>query len=356
MAPYPRPAAAREKASVILDEAEALLDPVSDIDGFMLACLVDASTGMVLASRERSGRYQPAHGRGRGGRHSQRARAAGRVSLPVDGLEDVMVTFRRQLYVMRLVREDPEPQLLLLVILDRTGSTWPWRIVRSAPSARASPHEPDPRFTRRAIRSTVLPGRRLDGYADQVTRRLRRIAAARSTGMLPFSGRSDGSIYFRDGKVAFAESARTPGPVPHDPPAPDQPPLVQDHDHPGCHGADRRRRARIALRPIALCEIPAVEGPGHRPGVGRLFLYLVLERQKANLALARHNLKRIENDLRDLNHRPENIPFPARRDELDPGAPSAGGRNHGLRARRGLHARRRLHGPADQWMAKSARV
>jgi hypothetical protein len=36
---------------VILDEAEALLDPVSDIEGFMLACLVDASTGMVLASR-----------------------------------------------------------------------------------------------------------------------------------------------------------------------------------------------------------------------------------------------------------------------------------------------------------------
>jgi hypothetical protein len=26
--------------------------PVSDIEGFMLACLVDASTGMVLASRK----------------------------------------------------------------------------------------------------------------------------------------------------------------------------------------------------------------------------------------------------------------------------------------------------------------
>ena len=82
------------------------------------------------------------------------------------------------------------------------------------------------RFTRaRQLTSTVLPGRRLDGYADQVTGRLRRIAAARSTGMLTFSGRSDGSIYFRDGKVAFAESTRTPGPAPHDPPAPDQPPL-----------------------------------------------------------------------------------------------------------------------------------
>src|ERR1700744_5689265 len=37
---------------VVLDAAEALLDPVSDIDGFLLACLVDASTGMVLASRK----------------------------------------------------------------------------------------------------------------------------------------------------------------------------------------------------------------------------------------------------------------------------------------------------------------
>jgi hypothetical protein len=82
------------------------------------------------------------------------------------------------------------------------------------------------RFTRaRQLTSTVLPGRRVDGYADQVTGRLRRIAAGRSTGMLPFSGRSDGSIYFRDGKVAFAESTRTPGPAPHEPPAPDQPPL-----------------------------------------------------------------------------------------------------------------------------------
>jgi hypothetical protein len=35
----------------------------------------------------------------------------------VDGLEDVMVTFRQQLYVIRMVSS--EQQILLLVILDR---------------------------------------------------------------------------------------------------------------------------------------------------------------------------------------------------------------------------------------------
>jgi hypothetical protein len=85
-----------------------------------------------------------------------------------------------------------------------------------------------PRFTRaRQLTSTVLPGRRQDDYADQVTGRLRKLAAARSTGTLPFSGRSDGVLYFRDGKVAYAESNRTPGPAPHASPesAGDLPPL-----------------------------------------------------------------------------------------------------------------------------------
>ena len=104
---------------MILDEAEALLDPVSDIEGFMLACLVDASTGMVLASRkDRDDISLPTAAAGAADIANVLALLAG--ELPVDGLEDVMVTFRRQLYVIRLVRQDPEPQILLLVILDRS--------------------------------------------------------------------------------------------------------------------------------------------------------------------------------------------------------------------------------------------
>jgi hypothetical protein len=86
------------------------------------------------------------------------------------------------------------------------------------------------RLTRaRQLTSTVLPGRRPDDYADLVAGRLRKIAAARSTGMLPFSGRSDGAIYFRDGKVVYAESSRTPGPDTHAYPVPagDLPPLAR---------------------------------------------------------------------------------------------------------------------------------
>jgi hypothetical protein len=104
---------------VILDEAEALLDPVSDIDGFMLACLVDASTGMVLASRKDQDDISlPTAAAGAADIANVLSLLTGQ--LPVEGLEDVMVTFRRQLYMMRLVREDPEPQILLLVIFDRS--------------------------------------------------------------------------------------------------------------------------------------------------------------------------------------------------------------------------------------------
>ena len=93
---------------MILDEAEALLDPVSDIEGFMLACLVDASTGMVLASRKDQDDISlPTAAAGAADIANVLSQLTG--ELPVDGLEDVMV--------IRLV--SAEPQILLLVILDR---------------------------------------------------------------------------------------------------------------------------------------------------------------------------------------------------------------------------------------------
>jgi hypothetical protein len=46
---------------MILPAADELLAPVMAIDGFRLACLIDGSTGMVLASREnRENRDGPA--------------------------------------------------------------------------------------------------------------------------------------------------------------------------------------------------------------------------------------------------------------------------------------------------------
>jgi hypothetical protein len=39
--------------------------------------------------------------------------------LAADGLEDVMMTFHHHFHVIRLVRQNVEPQILLLVVLDR---------------------------------------------------------------------------------------------------------------------------------------------------------------------------------------------------------------------------------------------
>jgi hypothetical protein len=108
----------RRKRSLILDEAEAVLDPVASIEGFVLGCLVDASTGMILAARKDQEDINLATAAA-GAADIANVLSLLSGELPADGLEDVMVTFRSQLYVIRLVREDLEPQILLLVILDR---------------------------------------------------------------------------------------------------------------------------------------------------------------------------------------------------------------------------------------------
>ncbi|HUN36664.1 MAG TPA: hypothetical protein VMU95_32110 [Trebonia sp.] len=56
----------------------------------------------------------------------------------------------------------------------------------------------------------VWPGREVDGYANLIGARLRKLAAAGSTGTLPVSGPTDGAIILHGGRVVHAESSRTP--------------------------------------------------------------------------------------------------------------------------------------------------
>jgi hypothetical protein len=66
----------------------------------------------------------------------------------------------------------------------------------------------------RQLADSVWPGRTVNGYANLIAARLRKLADKGSTGMLPVSGRGDGAIFFRGGQVVYAESSRTPLPGP----------------------------------------------------------------------------------------------------------------------------------------------
>jgi hypothetical protein len=50
----------------------------------------------------------------------------------------------------------------------------------------------------------------VDGYANLIVARLRRLAATTSTGALPFTGYGEGDIFFREGRIVYAQSSRTP--------------------------------------------------------------------------------------------------------------------------------------------------
>jgi hypothetical protein len=104
---------------VILPAAQALLAPVTKIDGCLLACLVDASTGMVLAARQEDDTISlPSVAAGAADIAGVLTLLNGELALG-DGLEDVMVTFSSYFLMLRTVEPEPGAQVLLLVILDR---------------------------------------------------------------------------------------------------------------------------------------------------------------------------------------------------------------------------------------------
>ncbi|MDQ2875138.1 MAG: roadblock/LC7 domain-containing protein [Actinomycetota bacterium] len=101
--------------------ANTLLAPVAAIDGFRLASLVDAATGMVVSASV----HDPDD-------LSLAAVAAGAADIVSvlsllsselgadDGLEDVMVTFGSRFHLIRHVRADSAQSAVLLVVLDRS--------------------------------------------------------------------------------------------------------------------------------------------------------------------------------------------------------------------------------------------
>ena len=104
---------------MILPEAGEFLTPAMAIDGFRLGCLIDASTGMVLASVQNEDAPDSS------------TAAAGAVDIVSvltlltgklatgEILEDVMITFSDNFFMVRPVGRDAEPRILLLVVTDR---------------------------------------------------------------------------------------------------------------------------------------------------------------------------------------------------------------------------------------------
>ena len=110
---------ARQNAPDVLPAADSLLSPVTEIDGFLLACLVDASTGMVIAAAQNHEDLQlSAAAAGAADMADVLALLAGQLAAS-DGLDDVMMTFSNHFHLIRPVLPSAGPALLLLVILDR---------------------------------------------------------------------------------------------------------------------------------------------------------------------------------------------------------------------------------------------
>lgn len=104
---------------MILPEAGELLMPVMAIDGFRLGCLIDASTGMVLASlQNQDDTAPPTAAAGAADLMNVLTLLNGKLATG-EILEDVMVTFSDSFFMVRPVGREPDPQILLLVIADR---------------------------------------------------------------------------------------------------------------------------------------------------------------------------------------------------------------------------------------------
>lgn len=98
---------------------DTLLVPVARIDGCALACLIDASTGMVVAAMQDKGEINLLAAVGGAADIANVVTLLSGELATGDGLENVILTFNRHFHVIRPIRPDMGAQILLLVILDR---------------------------------------------------------------------------------------------------------------------------------------------------------------------------------------------------------------------------------------------
>ena len=104
---------------VLLSAVDVSLDPITKIDGFVLGCLVDLATGMVLASVTGQGDISPPTvAAGAADIANVLSVMSARVAAGEE-LEDVIVTFSSHLHLVRLVNQEWSQRVILLVILDR---------------------------------------------------------------------------------------------------------------------------------------------------------------------------------------------------------------------------------------------
>lgn len=104
---------------MLLSTADAMLAPVTTIDGFTFACLVDQVTGTTFAcAPEQSGIYPAAAAAGAADIANALAMMSARLATD-ETVDDVIVTFSEYLHLIRPVSHDATQRILLLVILDR---------------------------------------------------------------------------------------------------------------------------------------------------------------------------------------------------------------------------------------------
>jgi predicted regulator of Ras-like GTPase activity (Roadblock/LC7/MglB family) len=101
---------------------EAMLAPMKRIDGFVLACLVDADSGLVLgAVRDDESVSVPVAAAGAADVAGVLSLMTSRLALRGD-LEDVIVTLSSHYHLIRVLPAEPAGQLILLVTLERPGA------------------------------------------------------------------------------------------------------------------------------------------------------------------------------------------------------------------------------------------